>query len=306
MASIDFVLDTNPMAAEISTVSKHVNGTTTAVVAMQTAVVAAEKEAADHVCSNVNMGFFALIRSQISQKMAKLQSEIDSHLMRLNSQRKMLLGIQKRMEHDYNAICYRYQKLFNTINMSCKQQVYQLDSPAMDFVNKDMKKVSNRVDYLTATVPVGQIESLAISQKIVSSNVKYRGAKVIQSMRQFVNNMNEQRRLTKRILLTGINEPENTSYMIPVIIDETIFDSNYNTNTDVFMPCEQLNSQNKSSIINTISNNYKNMCWDNCDNSRDEVANEFKKMLANDTVSDRVKKMMVKMFDNNYQTLKNN
>lgn len=218
----------------------------------------------------------------------------------------MILGIQKRMEHDYNAICYRYQKLFNTINMSCKQQVYQLDSPAMDFVNKDMKKVSNRVDYLTATVPVGQIESLAISQKIVSSNVKYRGAKVIQSMRQFVNNMNEQRRLTKRILLTGINEPENTSYMIPVIIDETIFDSNYNTNTDVFMPCEQLNSQNKSSIINTISNNYKNMCWDNCDNSRDEVANEFKKMLANDTVSDRVKKMMVKMFDNNYQTLKNN
>jgi len=43
MANIDCVLDTNPMAEEINTVSNHIKGTTTAVVAMQTAVVLAKK-----------------------------------------------------------------------------------------------------------------------------------------------------------------------------------------------------------------------------------------------------------------------
>ena len=41
MASIDCVIDTTPMAKEIATVSNHVNATTTAVVAMKTAVIAA-------------------------------------------------------------------------------------------------------------------------------------------------------------------------------------------------------------------------------------------------------------------------
>ena len=307
MASIDFVLDTNPMADEISSVSRHVSGTTTAVVAMQSAVVAAEKEASDRVCSNVNRGFFTLIRSQISQKMAKLQSEIDSHLMRLNSQRKMLLTIKSRMEHDYNTICYRYQKLFNSINMSCRQQIYQLDSPSMDFVNKDIKKISNRVDYLTATVPVEQIESLSVSQKIVSSAVKTRGAKVIQVMSNFVNDMNEQRRLTQRILLTGASAPKDSTHMIPVIINETVFDKNNNTNTEFFLSDGALNNQNKALIINSISNEYKDMHWGDDNSSKVEVANEFKKLLANASTSDRIKNMIIKMFvDNHYKTLKNN
>ena len=65
---IDCLIDTTPMADEIRTVSNHIEGTTTAVVAMQTAVVLAEKQAAETVCRNVNRGFYTLMRSQISQK----------------------------------------------------------------------------------------------------------------------------------------------------------------------------------------------------------------------------------------------
>ena len=80
MATFNYTVDTKPMADEMRSVSRHVNATTDAVVAMQTAVIIAEEKAADHVCNNVNKGFYSLIRSQISQKMAKLQSEVDSHL----------------------------------------------------------------------------------------------------------------------------------------------------------------------------------------------------------------------------------
>ena len=87
MPTFNYTVDTRPMADEISSVARHVNITTGAIVAMQAAVILAEQKAADHVCKNVNRGFHSLIRSQISQKMAKLQSEVDSHLMQLAQQK---------------------------------------------------------------------------------------------------------------------------------------------------------------------------------------------------------------------------
>ena len=102
MARIDCLLDTKPMAHEMNSISNHIKGTTAAVVAMQTAVVLAEQKAADQVCSNVNKGFYTMMRSQISQKIASLQSQVDSYLMQLNAQRKQLLAIRTRMERDYN------------------------------------------------------------------------------------------------------------------------------------------------------------------------------------------------------------
>ncbi|MDR0989173.1 MAG: hypothetical protein LBM06_06905 [Prevotellaceae bacterium] len=91
MADISIQVDTNPMAEKVGTVAGHVNQTTMAVVTMQTAVIAAEQEAANNVCVNVNRGFFTLIRSQISQKIAQKRSEIDSLLLSLNQQRKQFL-----------------------------------------------------------------------------------------------------------------------------------------------------------------------------------------------------------------------
>lgn len=59
MANFNYTVDTKPMADEMRSVSRHVNATTGAVVAMQTAVIIAEEKAADHVCNNVNKGFYS-------------------------------------------------------------------------------------------------------------------------------------------------------------------------------------------------------------------------------------------------------
>ena len=194
MASFNYTVDTQPMADEIRTVSRHVDVTTGAVVSMQVAVIAAEAKAADHVCDNVNRGFYSLIRSQISQKIARLQSEVDSQLMQLNQQRAGLLSIKTRMQRDYNMITSRYVKLFNGLNVNLKNRVFELDKPTIDFVNREINKISNRTKYLSATVPVTQSESIAVSQKIVSSNVKQKGLNVINSMKTFIHEMNERKR----------------------------------------------------------------------------------------------------------------
>ena len=305
MAYIDCVVDTNPMAAEISSVSNHINGTTTAVVAMQTAVVLAEKKAADHVCDNVNKGFYTLIHSQISQKIAKLQSEVDSHLMQLNAQRKQLLSIKNRMERDYNMISRRYLKLFNGLNQNLKQRVFELDKSTVDFAVREIEKVSNRTKYLTATVPVSQLESLAASQKIIASNVKFRGLKVINSMTHFLDDMSEQKKMTDKILLEKSNV-ENSNLSIPVVISEYNFDKSDSKSIDVEVDKEELSKQVQSTIKNAISLSVENIEWQAAKEIDKEVKSEFSKYLSKSNSSKRVKDMANKLFmANNFQIIKN-
>ena len=305
MAYIDCLVDTNPMAAEINTVSNHVMGTTTAVVAMQTAVVVAEAKAADHVCANVNKGFFTLIRSQISQKVARLQSEVDSHLMQLNQQRKQLLSIKGRMERDYNMISSRYMKLFNGLNANLKQRIFELDKPTVDFAVREVEKVSNRTKYLTATVPVTQLESLAISQKIIASNVKFRGMKVIGSMTNFLSDMGEQKKLTDRILLSSGSNALNATLSVPVIISESNFDKFDNKNIDITVSKIQLSQATQSAVKNTVIQNIDNMQWQKGAEIDKEVKSEFSKILSGSKSSQRVKDMTNRLFlANNYQTVK--
>jgi hypothetical protein len=305
MATFNYTVDTVPMAAEINTVSNHVKGTTTAVVAMQTAVVLAEAKAADHVCNNVNKGFYTLIRSQISQKIAKLQSEVDSHLMQLNAQRKQLLAIKGRMERDYNMISRRYLKLFNGLNQNLKQRIFELDKPTIDFAVKEVEKVSNRTKYLTATVPVSQLESLAASQKIIASNVKYRGLKVINSMTRFLADMSEQKKLSRQILLADHSTAENASLSVPVVISECNYDKFDNKNFDIAVSRVQLSGQMQTAVKNIISQNVDNLQWQQEKEINKEVKSEFSKYLSASNASQRVKDVANRLFmANNYQTIK--
>jgi hypothetical protein len=305
MATFNYTVDTNPMAAEIGSVSNHVKATTTAVVAMQTAVVLAETKAANHVCDNVNKGFYTLMRSQISQKIAKLQSEVDSHFMKLMQLRKSLLGIRNRMERDYNMISNRYLKLFNGLNANLKQRVFELDKPVINFAVKDVEQISNRTKYLTATVPVSQLESLSASQKIIASNVKFRGLNVINSMKSFLGDMTEQKKLTNRILLENY-EVKDAALSIPVIIGEFNHDKYDNKSTEVAVSNVELTNATKSAIKNTVFTTAENLQWHATKEIDKEIKSEFSKLNSISPSSQRVKEMTSKLFlTNNYQIIKN-
>jgi hypothetical protein len=284
-------------------VSRHVNATTDAVVAMQTAVIIAEEKAADHVCNNVNKGFYSLIRSQISQKMAKLQSEVDSHLMQLVQQKNALLSIKNRMQKDYNMIASRYIKLFNGLNSNLKQRVFELDKPTIDFAVKEVDKVSNRTKYLTATIPIAQLESLAASQKIVASNVKYRGLNVIKSMRSFLFEMNTQKKLTDQILINDGRYTETATVYIPIVICECNRDKT-GTGIEISVSDVELDNISKSAIKNTAFAELNQIEWQAKTSPNTEVKSEFSKLVSSSSKSQRVKDMAMKLFQsNNYQTI---
>lgn len=312
--TLNYTVDTKPMANEIKNVSSSINKTTLAVTAMQTAVIIAEEKAtqkvisaedkaANLVCNNVNKGFYSLIRSQLSQKMAKLQSEVDAHLMQLVQQKNALLSIKTRMQKDYNMISSRYIKLFNGLNSNLKQRVFELDKPTIDFAIKEVDKVSNRTKYLTATIPISQLESLTSSQKIVASNVKYRGLNVIKSMRSFLLDMNTQKKLTDQILINDGRYTETATVYIPIVICECNRD-NTNVAIELAFTDIELDNVSKSAIKNTAFEEVNQIEWQTQSTLYTEVKSEFSKLISSSTKSQRVKDMATKLFQsNNYQTI---
>ncbi|GAB1416979.1 hypothetical protein MASR2M117_23850 [Paludibacter sp.] len=303
MASFNYTVDTHPMAEEMRSVSRHVNATTGAVVAMQAAVIIAEEKAANHVCNNVNKGFYSLIRSQISQKMAKLQSEVDSTLMQLVQQKNALLSIKTRMQKDYNMIANRYVKLFNGLNSNLKQRVFELDKPTIDFAVKEVDKVSNRTKYLTATIPITQLESLSASQKIIASNVKYRGLNVIKSMRSFLFDMNIQKKLTDQILIHDSRYNETETIYIPILIYECSRDRNYK-NIEISVTNVELDSISKSAIKNTIFAEINKINWQPDVKPNEDLKSEFNKLVSSSSQSQRIKDLTLQLFlSNTYQPI---
>ena len=167
MASFNFTVDTSPMASEIQSVSRNVNRVSGAVVAMQAAVIAAEQEGADHVCQNVNKGFYSLMHSQISQKIAQLTSTVEAKLLELGQYAAALKAIQSRMTKDYHMISGRYTKLFKSINNNLEARVAELDMPVFKLVDRDVKLVENRMRLNSAQFTVHQLESVLSSQRLL-------------------------------------------------------------------------------------------------------------------------------------------
>ncbi len=304
MATFNYTVDTQPMAEEMSSVSRHVNVTTGAVVAMQTSLIAAEASAADHICENVNKGFYSLIRSQISQKMAKLKSDVDSHLMQLVQQKKALLSIKSRMSRDYNMIANRYNKLFNSLNANLKHRVFELDKPTIDFACKEIDKVSNRTKYLTATIPITQLESISLSQKIIASNVKKRGFNVINSMKGFIHEMNLQKKLTDQVLIDNNNIIKVGTSSIPILVYECNRDRTENKNIDIIVPVVELDNITVCSIKNKAYSEFSQLNWNNETKPAPEVYEEFSKLLAISSKSSQIKDLALQLFQSNkYQTI---
>lgn len=291
---IDCLVDTNPMAESIDSMSRHVDATTTAVVAFKSAVIKAEKDGADHVCSNVNKGFFTLMHSTLSQKIAANQSRVDSLTMELVAQKKRLLAIKSTMEKDYSRIVGRYSRIITGINKALKQRVIELDRPVFDFATRDVACNMGRNQLLAAVVPVCQLENITATQQITASNMKHDSYRVIDSTEKFLRQMNEQKILTDRILLKSIPGDEGTEHY-PVAILESQIDSNGNMAYGVTVP-EGMDKSNMKEISSRVYETTSELDWKEGE-INDLVRQEFAKLVVESDSSDRVKKKVSELFE---------
>jgi hypothetical protein len=162
-----------------------------------------------------------------------------------------------------------------------------LDKPTIDFAVKEVDKTANRTKYLTATVPVAQLESLGASQRIVSSNVKFRGANVIKSMYGFLKEMSEQKKLTDQILINDGRFTATAQLYAPIVILEC--------NRGKSEPTFEITAPHRE-LENASFENLLGVTWSSPKGVHTEVANEFNKLVASSGKSQRINDLALRLF----------
>lgn len=294
-------IDTTPMAQEIQTVSSHVKGTTAAVVTMQSAVIAAENQSANKVCANVNRGFFTLVRSQISQKIANKQSRVEALFLQLGQQKRRLLSIKNAMERDYGRVAANYLRTFTNINKELEKNIRELDQPIFDLVNRHVATSSNRMNALSGLVSTTQLEGLTKSQQILMSEMKHNAQAAIHQATDFLTQIGEQRVLTNKVLISQLEDNSQKTCHIPVIISETVSDAQQNVRTEISVP-DGL-SNNEASRVMGVIRSQSDLPWNKGEVSP-LVGDEFARLLDESNASPRVKDLIRKLYDKTgYETL---
>lgn len=291
---IPCTVDTTPMADELQSVSNHVKGTTAAVVTMQSAVIAAENNSANKVCSNVNRGFFTLVQSQISQKIANKQSRVEALLMQLAQQKRQLLGIKNNMEREYGRIAARYLRIFTSINKELETRIRQIDQPVFELVNKHMATSSNRMKSLTSWASTSQDEGITKSQQILVSKMKSNAQVALEQSKAFLSQIGEQRVLTNNVLIT--TSPMGADcrvYQLPAVIIETISDNEGILKKEIYLP--DFLSPNCFHMINNTIKESSEFPWVHSEKSK-FLTEEFCGIVDTSNVSPRVKKLIKDMY----------
>lgn len=299
MADFNFTVDTSPMASEIRSVSNGVNRVSAAVVAMQAAVIAAEQEGADHVCQNVNKGFYSLMHSQISQKIAQLTSTVEAKLLELGQYAAALKTIQSRMTTDYNMISGRYTKLFKSINNNLEARVAELDMPVFKLVDRDVKLAESRMRLNSAQFTVHQLESVLSSQLLAASKVKVDAEKTLEAITRYIKDSSVQTKKSDASMQdTRIDSVEDI--FIPVsIVESTSAVGNYAINYYVARSGNpEIDKNIDASVREQSVNSVLHGTWSKIDpNDMANVEAEFHQLLLNSAEDKRVKDEIKKMFN---------
>lgn len=290
--TIPCTVDTTPMAVGINSVSNHVKGTTAAVVTMQSAVIAAENNSANKVCSNVNRGFFTMIRSQISQKIANKHSRVEALIMHLAQQKRQLVSIKTNMEREYGRISERYFKIFTGINKELETRIKQLDQPVFELVSKHMLTSSNRMNALTSWASTSQAESLTQAQRMLLSKMKYNTQVAIEQSAEFLAQINKQRVITDSILISSSKGNNDTSIQVPVVIYETINNPSNIPTIDV-RTNETMSGQHPA--IQTAILTQTHLPWVQQE-LPSLVTEEFMHLVESSSMESRVKGLIQKMY----------
>lgn len=142
--NFDYTVDTRPMANSLNDVKNSVNALNGVVAAMEAAVISAEEKAARSVCNSVDAGFYGLIASQISQKIAHVEPSVISGQQLLLTIKKDMCKIQSNLEKDYNRCLRSYGAIFKQIDKSTKEHLLALDKEAFNLMELFRKQCIKR------------------------------------------------------------------------------------------------------------------------------------------------------------------
>jgi hypothetical protein len=297
MQTFDCLVDTTPMAESVNTVNASVVTVGIAVTAMEAAVVKTEHEASDTICGNINKGFFLLMRSQVSQKLAANYSIVNSKLMSMAQIAKSIDSMRSQMENDFQMIKRRYMKLFHQLDKELDTRIRELDKPAMDIAAMRTSLIINRIRNDSAAVLFYGHDSQTVSQLALSARLKNKTNKTLAAI---TNNACNSQTYSKTIvhMMENIAEKENTQVFFPVLFtEESSMFASSNALNEVYLP-DSLSASSKTLIENQFMQNMSSIAYDQkTDEEKTEIKNAFLKQLSESGVDQRTADTIMKLYN---------
>ncbi len=130
--AVNIHVNTTPFDSQVAACNTSVNTLTGAIAATEVAQVASLRSNANKVGKAIVDGFFKTVRSEISQQISALKSEVDATISHLRELAKRCADKRRQMQVDYDRITARYTKTFNDLNRELENRIYMLDKHAFD------------------------------------------------------------------------------------------------------------------------------------------------------------------------------
>lgn len=201
--NINIILDTEEFDDSVDDCNDNVNLLTGAVIATEAAQIASIHKNSGRIAKTIVDGFFAYIRSEISQQITELMQSIESQLMHLRELSKAVVDKKQQMEGDFLRISSRYIKTFNSLNSELSNRIFELDKAAFTFrkeLDKQFVRTSN--NDLVNTVAIFGRESGELQSRISASIAKKRSLDTISRVKVFLSQQKKLNDVVRDSMLT--------------------------------------------------------------------------------------------------------
>lgn len=296
MADFNITVDTSPMANSLDNVNSNVKGVTASVVAMETAVVIAQQKASEHICKNVDSGFFILMKSQFDQKIAAVSSKMMSQMQLMETFRNDIDKIMVIMNDDYDRIKNRYMRHFSSLDKALETRIHELDKRAYE-ISQDYKLSQFKTGGEVIKTICYSDDTQLINVKQSSATVKSKCEKSIAVMADNVVAQLKYSDSVKSILKDGEFEQKEEQY-VPVIFSESDSVVMADSSVKNIYYSTEAKYASDSKYLNSLKENSEKFTWSEVKNSEFEpVKNSFQARVNAEVSNERVAKEMLRLFE---------
>ena len=295
MADFNITVDTSPMARSLDVVNSNVSGVTASVVAMESAVVIAQEQAAQNICHNVDTGFYILMKSQFDQKIAAVSSKMLSQMQLMESFKNDIDKIMLIMQDDYERIKQRYMKHFNSLDKALETRIHELDKRAYEISrNYKLSQFKTGSEVIKAICYNDDTQLLNVKQ--MSAIVKSKSSKSIGVM---ANDVIDQLKYTDSVksILKDVTSDTAESEFVPVIFTETDSMMSADSSIKNVITTQEAEFVNNPRFQNQLKEASDTFEWKEISDAEFEpIKNSFQSRVNSEISDERVAKEMIRLF----------
>lgn len=296
MVNVNVHVDTNPFDNSVANCNQQVNTLTGAVAATEAAQVASVSANAKRVATTIVNGFFKTIGSEISQQINELTNDVESLALHLVELTKRCVEKQRQMGVDYQRICQRYLKVFETLNSELKNRIYEIDRPVFAFRERadEYAQKGSGTDMVSTVVVTGS-EEARLQAKLSSTTLKRQAYEMMRHASDYLHRQRDLRSTIAHHMFQG----EEAQYYVPLLMTERT-EAGGVKSAFVYTPRQLAKTMNEGQLRETIG---QRQWMPMSDEERERVVRYFNAQVSAHFATpsahdERVRKTMLNLLSN--------